>query len=171
MDEAHPTRSCGLWRLSHIRFLFRGPRSSQRRCSRPHKSAASANCVIIIDRPFVIMATPLARRTTPLKHAPQPAASPRPAAAAALRCRSVPRSAGASCRRRAAVLAQTDPSGISISGGAAPAAAAGADVAASLEVLLQACPTKQVAPDEVLAAMGRVEAAHQKQPQVQGAPL
>jgi hypothetical protein len=42
-------------------------------------------------------------------------------------------------------------------------------VSASLEVLLQACRTKQVPPDEVLAAMERVEAAHRQQPQVQGA--
>ncbi|KAL4424622.1 hypothetical protein ABPG77_002240 [Micractinium sp. CCAP 211/92] len=54
------------------------------------------------------------------------------------------------------------------SSSAAPAAPA--EVAADLEVLRRACKAKDVPPEEVLAAIGRVEAAHKQQSLVQGFP-
>ncbi|KAL4448612.1 hypothetical protein ABPG75_005831 [Micractinium tetrahymenae] len=67
------------------------------------------------------------------------------------------------CRRqqRLAVLAAASSSS---------AAAAPAGVAADLDVLRQACKAKDVPPEEVLAAIGRVEAAHKQQSLVQGFP-
>lgn len=51
---------------------------------------------------------------------------------------------------------------------ASSSATAAADVATPIEVLRKACRTKQVPSEEVIAAMQAVEAAHARQPLVQG---
>ena len=51
----------------------------------------------------------------------------------------------------------------------AAATAAATDVEKQIELLRQACRTKKVPPEEVLAAMQAVQVAHSQQPLVQGA--
>ena len=68
-------------------------------------------------------------------------------------------------RQRSAPVQATGSSGSS----GAPQAAAAADVGKQVEVLQRACRRKDVPPEEVLAAMQAVEAAHLSQPLVQGA--
>ncbi len=80
-----------------------------------------------------------------------------PARAAAARLPARPAAVPRPCRR-AAVRAAA----------ASSSATAAADVAAPIEVLRNACRTKQVPADEVIAAMQAVEAAHARQPLVQG---
>lgn len=106
----------------------------------------------------------------------------RPAAPAPFAAGTAARRAGAAGRHPSLPQRQLAPppqaASSSSSNGASPAeetassAAAGpADVAAQLEVLRRACRTKQVPPDEVLAAIQAVEAAQKQQPGlVQGFP-
>lgn len=100
---------------------------------------------------------------------PVAAACTRPAAPAAAATRASPLRPDVTHQRhqqrRRPVLAAAAPSS-----SGSPAAAAAADVSAAVEVLREACRTKKVAPEEVLAAIQQVEAAHQQQPLVQGFP-
>lgn len=78
-------------------------------------------------------------------------------AAAAARLPARPAAVQRPCRRVAVCAAA-----------ASSSATAAADVAAPIEVLRKACRTKQVPSEEVIAAMQAVEAAHARQPLVQG---
>ena len=87
------------------------------------------------------------------------------AAAAAILPPTARRPATARCRRRALLPVQAT---LGSSNDVPPVAAA---VEAPLQVLREACRTKQVPPEQVLAAMQQVEAAHKQSSLVQGVPL
>lgn len=99
-------------------------------------------------------------QAAPCARAAAPGAPARAAAAAAARLPARPAAVPRPCRQ-AAVRAAA----------ASSSATAAADVAAPIEVLRKACRTKQVPADDVIAAMQAVEAAHARQPLVQGEHL